>query len=80
MIVKTESGSAYEFNEDETQFRRINAGGEYHKLRRDGEWLNIKGIVSGPTVGEPLVMVIEIRDDGVPTFRRTSHVVEIING
>lgn len=44
-------------------------------LRRDGDDVPLLALVA--TVGEPMCLVLAIRDDGVPTVRRTTTVVAI---
>lgn len=72
MIVKTETGSVYEF--DAGKVRRV----EYtHDLRRDGDWVECE-IIHGPAVGEPMVLALEPLGEGADvTIRRTSLVVRI---
>jgi hypothetical protein len=72
MIVKTETGSVYEF--DEGRVRRV----EYtHGLRRDDEWVDCD-IVYGPIVGESMVLALEpLSETADLTVRRTSRVIQI---
>lgn len=72
MIVKTETGSVYEF--DAGKVRRVEFT---HGLRRDDDWLGCE-IVYGPTIGEPMVLALEPLGEGMDvTIRRTSPVVRI---
>ena len=76
MIVKTETGSYYEFNRKLSEVRRWHFD-EENVLRRDGEW--VKCVVVAPiNVGEAMQMWLDIREDGVVTSRVTSYVTEII--
>ena len=67
----TETGSVYENDGD--RVRRVGK----HKLRRDGEWLQLLEPVH-VKVGHSVKMVLEPLGDGVATIRTTSKVVEII--
>jgi hypothetical protein len=72
--VFTETGSHYEINFDRMTVRRdAGAGG----LRRDGEDVPLRA-VDELTVGMPAEMWIEVRTDGVLTFRRTSVVTALV--
>lgn len=44
-------------------------------LRRDGDDIPLLALAA--TIGEPMCLVLAIRDDGVPTVRRTTTVVAI---
>lgn len=74
MKVRTESGSVYEL--DGSLVRRSEFT---HPLRRDGEWV---GLLNTPhvQVGEPMVLVLEPLGAGDATVRRTSLVVEVLDG
>lgn len=72
MIVKTETGTTYLL--EDGHLTRLKAA---HDLRRDGE--PIKIIKMGPpTVGQRWALVLDLRQDGIPTLRLTSPVVEIL--
>lgn len=74
MLIYTQSGSVYEYDEDEERMRRvpIDQDGE---LRHDGEWLEVLNII-GPNIGEG--MWVNMGGEGVkPFMRRTSKVVAI---
>jgi hypothetical protein len=45
-------------------------------LRRDHESIPLIGIQE-PALGEPLVLLLNVRGDGIPTFRRTTYVRSI---
>lgn len=73
MIVKTESGSIYEFNEGATQVRRVGAD----VLRRDNEWLSVEPWFP-IEVGRMMVLALEPLGEGDMTLRQTTPVVEIV--
>jgi hypothetical protein len=76
MIVHTLTGSIYEIDLDNNTVIR-NQGNESGELRRDGDVVSIISIPSPPTIGKPLVMVLDVRGDGVQTVRTTSRVTRI---
>lgn len=72
--VTTETGTVYLIdNEAMTATRLIDHPG---RLRRDGEAIRLLQTVS-PVVGESMVMLLDLRRDGVTTVRTTSPVVKI---
>lgn len=83
--VTTISGSRYEFDRDNTRFRRVNAGAQ---KRGDGEWLDYLHI-SQIAPGQPILIVLEslahlgpddhgtIEPDTEYTTRITSSVVKV---
>ena len=72
ILVQTEN-STYEIDcEAHTVVRKPRLGA----LRRDGEALPVLAIEE-VAVGKPLVMLLSIRADGVPTVRTTSPVVMV---
>jgi hypothetical protein len=76
ITVNTEN-STYLLDLEEMNVRRIPGDGPYSGgLRRDGELLALLEL-RPPQVGESMVMVLQIRDDGVRTIRRTSPVMSI---
>jgi len=74
-IIKTETGSVYEFDEANKRARRV----EYaHDLRGDGEWQSL--LVPGvPQVGESwsAFWKLDLPDGSVVTLRTTSPVTSI---
>jgi len=73
VIVKTESGSTYEFNDKVTEVRRFGAG----ELRRDQEWLAVEPWFP-IEVGRMMVLALEPLGDGNLTIRQTTPVVEVL--
>lgn len=75
MIVKTENGSAYEFEDGKVIRRRLDDEGV---LRRDGEWINL---YQDPVVKIGVNMILYIEQlgdvDHPYTTRITSRVTEI---
>lgn len=49
-------------------------------LRRDGESIKIIGWLTPITVGAPAEFLLDIREDGISTYRSTSTVVSIERG
>ena len=76
MIVKTETGSYYEFNHKLSEVRRWHFDDE-NVLRRDGEWINCV-VVAPIAIGQAMQMWLDLRGDGVITTRTTSWVTDII--
>jgi hypothetical protein len=77
ITVNTEN-STYLLDLEEMNVRRIPGDGPYSgPLRRDDETLTLVELPVPPQVGESMVMVLQIRDDGVVTIRRTSPVISI---
>lgn len=78
MIVKTESGSIYEFEPGRVIRRRNDDAGV---MRRDGEWIKL---YHDPTVKVGVNMILFIEQLGSADFpyttRVTSRVTEIITG
>jgi hypothetical protein len=74
MIVRTETGSTYEFDPANHRVRRINPDGV---LRGDGEWLRRQD--ENPIhIGSPMLLVLEPLDaDADATLRLTTPVVSI---
>ena len=72
MRVLTRSGSVYELRPG--RVRRANAG---HGLRRDGEWLELRGMVP-LRIGEPMVLYLEPLGEGDVTERTTTPVAGIV--
>jgi len=78
MIVATQSGSIYEFADNFTQMRRAN---DIDKLRKDGEWVEVFGLLQPPKVGECLVIFLEPLNTEYPqgtTIRQSTPVTSII--
>lgn len=72
MRVLTRSGSVYELRPG--RVRRVNAD---HGLRRDGEWLELRGMAP-LRIGEPMVLYLEPLGEGDVTERTTTPVVGIV--
>jgi len=70
----TETGSHYEVDLDSMTVKR-NAGST--KLRRDGEEVHLWA-VDELRIGLPAEMWVEVRADGLLTFRRTSVVTALV--
>ena len=76
MIVKTQSGTEYEFTDDMTQVRR--RGGL--DMRADGEWLALHN-APNPQVGEAMVLVLDgLSLEASVTYRHTSPVKAVLSG
>lgn len=74
MIVKTDNGSTYEFDQD-SHVRRVNDSWE---LRADGDWVRLHNDPN-PQVGQGMVLALDGLDSEADiTFRHTSNVTEII--
>lgn len=81
LIVATESGSYVIDLKNETSIRTprkdVEAADVYAAdLRRDNEEVKVISLVS-LQVGEPMVLVLDIRQDGVETLRQTTNVQSI---
>ena len=74
VIVRTESGTAYEI--DGMRVRRI-PDGDDGEMRRDGEWLDIVGDEPVVEVGKQMRLYLEPLGKGIMTLRITSRVVEV---
>jgi hypothetical protein len=75
MIITTEN-SRYELDLENQLVTRLpmeHAG----TLRRDEESVKLLKLYGEPTVGEDLVMLLDIRRDGIETLRRTSPIVHV---
>lgn len=75
MIVRTETGTEYEFSG--SRVRRIPAQDD-NECRRDGEWLDIVGDMPVIKVGMPISMYLEPLGVGILTWRITSSVTEVV--
>jgi hypothetical protein len=73
MRIITESGSVYVVDEDANTVTRETKARE---MRRDGEAIEIISMAE-PIVGVPWATVLNLRGDGVRTYRCTSPVVEV---
>lgn len=71
MIVTTETGSVYEFRDG-----RVCRVMSNHVLRRDGDWLRMRVLVT-PVVGESMALYLEPLGDGDTTVRVTSLVTSV---
>lgn len=74
MKVHTETGSVYQIDGDQV-IRQPSKDGE--QLRRDEESVRLVQMLQAPVKGQPMIMIIQIRDDDVVTLRRTSNVVKV---
>lgn len=72
---KTASGTTYEFD-TETSIVTRTLGEDSETMRRDGEQLTYFS-TKIPRIGEPLEMMIDVRQDGVMTKRTTTELVEL---
>lgn len=78
MIVYTETGSTYLIDQDDaTVMRFAGTPGKTGTQRRDGELVPLLLMHREPVVGEPMVMLLDIRGDGIQTERITSRVAGI---
>jgi len=76
MIVKTQSGTEYEFTDDMTQVRR--RGGL--NMRADGKWVALHS-TPNPQVGEGMVLVLDgLSPESSVTYRYTSPVKAVLSG
>lgn len=46
-------------------------------LRRDGEVMRLIRLIDEPTLGKSLAMLVDVRQDGIETFRTTTYVTAI---
>ena len=85
LIVETESGSLYLVelmdDADETMWiTRVSdpgsPGGWSERLRRDGERMRLL-TAEPPVIGQPWLLVLDLRQDGVQTYRLTTDVVSV---
>lgn len=74
--VHTQTGSVHEIDPDENTYSRLLRGPESGSLRRDGEVMHMVECMP-IEVGQPVVMVLRLREDGVLTYRTTSPVVRV---
>jgi hypothetical protein len=75
MIVHTESGSIYELDLDNSTVQRLPSQGAA-QLREDANAVPLLAL-RPPRVGEPMVMLIDVRSDGIETLRCTTPVINI---
>lgn len=75
MIVYTESGTIYEIDLEAMQVRRL-LQGDAGELRRDGQQMKLLSL-HRVLVSHPMVMLLDLREDGVATIRTTSPVTRI---
>lgn len=76
MIVETESGSIYELDLVNNTVQRV-PGKDSNKLRKDEAIVPLLRMPNPPTVGEPMLMYLDIRGDGIETLRGTTPVTSI---
>lgn len=79
LTIVTESGSAYEWDQDNKRVRRVQADTELSVLlRKDGEWLPVLW-AKPPAIGVCWQLALQIVDDlGTATVRTTTKVVQIL--
>lgn len=70
----TETGSVHVIDISTRTYTRVTAGSG--GMRRDGEPIPVMSAVL-PQVGDRLVVLLRLREDGAPTVRTTSQVVRI---
>lgn len=81
-LVSTASGTRYFLDLDELSACRIpdadNAVDDFFsvEMRRDGEVLPLLGLAD-VHVGLPMVLLLDVRGDGIPTIRQTTVVTGI---
>lgn len=77
MIVHTASGSLYELDLEAKTVQRLPGDGA-NQLRRDNEVTPLLDLpYGGPVVGQPLILEIDVRGDGVSTLCTTTQVTRI---
>lgn len=70
----TATGSIHEIDYQSGTYVRLIGG--FSTLRRDGEFVPLVR-ATRPVVGEPMIMLLRVREDGVLTTRMTSAVTRI---
>ncbi|RKR76306.1 hypothetical protein [Frondihabitans australicus] len=78
-LVTTMNGSAYVIDFDKMTARRTpnpDDDDDEKNLRKDGEERSLLGM-SRVAIGADMVMILDIRGDGIPTRRWTSMVIRI---
>lgn len=86
LAITTSSGASYLINQEEGWAKRlpgpvgvVNEDGYYAvPLRKDGDEIPIIEMET-PAVGETMKLFLDVRGDGVVTFRLTTPVTEIID-
>jgi len=76
LLVTTASGSRYRLDLNGMTATRYPDYVEDNELRNDAAECRLLGLTP-PKIGEPLVMSLAIRDDGVPTIRTTNWITLI---
>ena len=78
LLVTTENGSLYRIDFDRLRVLRHAdlTTGPGLRLRRDDEELRLLAVLP-IVVGEPMKMMLDLREDGVPTARQTGNVTFI---
>lgn len=74
MIIRTVF-STYLLDPQARTVTRLSTG-EGHKLRRDGEPIHLYGWTE-PAVGREMMLLVQVREDGMKTARRTSYVMSV---
>lgn len=67
--------ATYDIDMSAMKVTRLPSGGA-GQMRRDAEELHLYS-VPNPVVGERMQLWVQVREDGIPTFRDTSQVKEI---
>lgn len=74
--VRTESGTTYVLDLDAMTMTR-SAGADANMLRKDDETVPLLDVLTTPTVGKSMSLLIDVRGDGVVTIRQTTAVTAI---
>jgi hypothetical protein len=75
ILVSTATGSKYLLDFEKLTQQRVTVGEDSQQLRRDGE--EIRFLRLGLRLGHEMVMLLDLRGDGIITVRQTSTVVGI---
>lgn len=74
--VTTETGSIYDFDQENMRTRRVNTTGNFEAMRKDGEWSDLV-LMPDIKIGASMRFPLVVREDGDVTFRTTSYVTKI---
>jgi hypothetical protein len=75
LIAETENGSLYGFTDDMEWSTRLPED-EGARLRGDFQWVRVLNYYT-IEVGRPMRLLLQIRDDGIPTTRDTGIVTNL---
>lgn len=75
MLIHTATGSVYDYDPEQQTCARLRSV-DGAQLRRDGETVRVLR-ARQPAVGEPWVLILDLREDGIETVRMTSPVTRI---